>query len=296
MDQPTIDGLNTYIISKAVRQRGIVVALNGQGGDELFGGYPSFTDVPKLQQMMRRLVPLPASVRRILFGVMSAGKPTSYRQKLLDIADAKPGLLPLYLHRRRLMSDQQLRDMGVRPSSELFLPMETVAGLPVDATDARFAISIFESRLYQQNILLRDSDVFGMASSLEIRVPLLDQRVADLAFSLPGAFRAPPKTLLRRAFPDLLRTEVLEQSKRGFTLPVRRWMRGQLREFCVAAIDRVKSSSLLSPTGVQQVWDQFEREPESPAWTRALALVVLGSQLHKLQTMAAAPPVAEAAV
>src|SRR5205085_2382067 len=121
--------------------------------------------------------------------------------------------------------------LGLTPA---FLPAEGALGLNGDAADLVRAVSQLESWYYQGSMLLRDADMNGMAFGLEIRVPYLDRRLLDLVHALPGSVRLPPgmpaKHLLRRAFPDLLRPAILDQPKRGFTLPISRWMAGSLRQ------------------------------------------------------------------
>src|SRR5262249_54150280 len=146
-------------------------------------------------------------------------------------------------------------------------------GLRLDEADPVHAISKLESSFYQGNILLRDADANSMAHGLELRVPLLDQRLLDLAHALPGEVRlprrAPGKHLLRQAFGDLLDPELLRQPKRGFTLPLRRWMLGSLRPLCEQALVRLKETGILRPEGVAAIWQDFLSEPESPLWSRA---------------------------
>jgi asparagine synthase (glutamine-hydrolysing) len=108
LDQPSIDGLNVFVISRAVRRHRINVALTGLGGDELFGGYPSFRDVPKLHRAMKWVRPLPSAVRRGLGTIAYAVKSQTARAKLADMAGGDGSLLSLALHRRRAMSDRQL--------------------------------------------------------------------------------------------------------------------------------------------------------------------------------------------
>jgi asparagine synthase (glutamine-hydrolysing) len=284
LDQPSVDGLNVYVISKAVRERGIVVALSGQGGDELFGGYPSFADVPAAARQMRRIAWLPKPVRAGAAALATARQPAAVRFKAVDMARTQGDIRDLYFHRRRMMSDAQLASLGVRAADlgldACFLPPEAVEPDGEVAGDAVATISRLESRFYMGNMLLRDSDTNGMAHSLEIRVPFLDRRMLDLAFSVPGRVMLPDgratKHLLRRAFHELLRPELAQQGKRGFTLPVKRWMTGPLRDQSEAAIRHLKHSGLLRAEGIDCVWRAFLAEPESPIWSRALTLTVLG--------------------
>src|SRR6185436_5040178 len=100
LDQPSVDGLNVYVISKAVRTQGITVALSGQGGDELFGGYPSFSDVAQLRSWMRRIAWLPPSFRAALCRTAVMHASESMRQKMADIGRSDGSVLDLYLQRR----------------------------------------------------------------------------------------------------------------------------------------------------------------------------------------------------
>lgn len=148
-----------------------------------------------------------------------------------------------------------------------------------------WSVSVLESRFYQGNMLLRDADANSMAHGLELRVPLLDQRLLDLVHAIPGPVRlspgAPPKSLLQVAAAEHLRPELTAGPKRGYTLPVWKWMAGALRPVCVAALDVLKQTRLLRPEGVDAVWGRFEQEPATPIWTRAFALCVLGSYLQR---------------
>src|SRR5262249_46708379 len=154
----------------------------------LFGGYPSFRDVPRLLAMRRRLGWLPAAARRSLAGVLTARKSRAVRRKLLDIMNARQALTEIYFHRRRVLSDREMTDLGFSPT-ESGLPANyqepsVVEGF--DAADLVRAVSELESRFYQGNMLLRDTDVMGMAHGLEIRVPFLDRRLLDAVHALPG--------------------------------------------------------------------------------------------------------------
>ena len=296
LDQPSMDGLNAYVISKAVRKEEIVVALSGQGGDELFGGYPSFADVPRLKRVMRGLNRLPRSWRDALTALSTWGRSHAVKQKARDITHTGDNLVALYLQRRRVMSDTQLAELGIDSGFETneYLPTEVLAGIAPDDQDAIWLVSQLETRFYLGNTLLHVSDVSGMANSLEIRVPMLDTRMLDLVLALPGSIRLPSKKpdkhLLKSAFPDLLRPSLTKQGKRGFVLPVARWMNGPLREMCEDALDYLKTHGPLCPEGVDAIWGRFRREPESPIWSRAWTLCVFGSYLkHQMKRPGALP-------
>jgi asparagine synthase (glutamine-hydrolysing) len=287
LDLPSLDGFNVFLIAQIVRAQGIKVALSGQGGDELFGGYPSFADVPRLHRWFRWARAMPRAARRALASAATARRPASVRAKAIDLADSDGSLLSLYLRRRRAMSTAELRAFGVDPGqlslTDDFLPPEGIDDALLDDIDPICSVSRMETSLYLGNMLLRDGDVNGMCHGLEIRVPLLDQRLLDLMLPVPGDIRLPEgradKFLLRRAFPELLRPALQSQKKRGFTLPIGRWLRGPLRELAHAGLAHLKSVGLLQPEAVDAAWNTFLREPQG-AFSRAFTLVVLGLYLR----------------
>lgn len=288
LDQPSIDGLNTYVISQAVRGQGIVVALSGLGGDELFGGYSSFGRVPRMIRMLRKVQWLPRWSRSALTSVATVGRPPAVKQKARDMMRSDGGLVELYLQCRRSMSDAQLASLGIHAGAlsltDAYLTEAARDTLEPATDDVVAALSQLESRFYMGNTLLRDSDTNGMAHGLEIRVPVLDKRLVNLASSIPGRVRLPDgvnnKHLLRRAFKDLLRPELSERAKTGFSLPVGRWMVGPLRELCESAI--TYTSNLLDGAGVRAIWEEYLAGTDRTRWSRSLALVVLGHYLQRM--------------
>jgi asparagine synthase (glutamine-hydrolysing) len=277
MDQPSIDGLNTFIIARAAREAGLVVALSGQGGDELFGGYPSFREVPALARQLAFASWLPRPLKRATARALAFGRTHVAREKALDLASGTAELRSVYLGRRRLHSNRQMEELGVTDGAEHHF----VDALPDECLGDEVAtIARLELSTYLRSTLLRDADVASMASSLELRTPFLSRPVLDLMLSIPGATLLPPgkppKHLERVAFADLLRPELLAREKRGFVLPMSEWMRGPLRDACEEGLSALGRADLLTPGGIDRVWGAFEREPDSPAWARAWALVVLG--------------------
>lgn len=297
LDQPSVDGLNTFVISKAVRAAGIVVALSGLGGDELFGGYPSFEDVPRFARTASRLSWAPPALRGLIGMAATARRGRTVRAKAAEMLRIGNDPLRLYLHRRRLMSDAQLADLGLDPLHEGLdrscLPRSTFDAVAPAGPDILAAVSRYEAQFYMGNMLLRDTDANGMAHSLEIRPPLLDKRVMDLGFRIPGASRLPDgrarKHLLRAAFPDLLRPELLNQPKRGFWLPIRRWMVGPLRPACEEALAHVKSLAVFRSEAVDRLWRRFLTHPDSQVWSSAFMLCVLGSYMRQIRSWAPSP-------
>lgn len=288
LDQPSIDGLNVYIICRAVRQAGIKVALSGLGGDETFGGYPSFTDAPRLKRLVRRVSWLPRSGRSALAGVLGGRRGATVREKLRDILTGPPDLRSIYLQRRRLLPNRTLAQLGLRPE-ELGLDRDFQPPAPAApaAGDEVTEISRLECHIYQGNMLLRDADATSMAHGLELRVPFLDQKLAEYALALPGHIKLPTgradKHLLREVLGRKLGVQVNAAQKRGFVLPISRWLRGPLADLAEAALARVRGTGLLERAAIDQIWDGFCAEPDSPAWSRAFVFVALGSYLENHQ-------------
>ena len=288
MDQPTVDGLNTYIIAGAVRELGIKVALSGLGGDELFGGYHIFRDVSLLTQLAPLVSWIPVSVRKKIAARIFSGKSKSQRIKAIELCTTPANLPNLYFRRRRLLSDLEMYALGFIPAelnlNEDFLPPECEPTKDLQDRDSNGAVSILESRFFMGNTLLRDSDVFGMAHGLEIRVPLLDRDLADLAYSLPGSWKTPRnglnKPLLADAMAPDLDPALRKLPKRGFTLPQSNWMCGPLRGQFESNLDILRASNYIEATAVTQVWQDFLAEPKGPTWSRAWMLGVLGAWLQ----------------
>jgi asparagine synthase (glutamine-hydrolysing) len=285
LDQPSVDGLNTYIISQAAKAQGITVALSGLGADELFGGYSNnFSLVPRILKMKKRFSFFPVLFWMILAKLMTLNKPEAVRQKAEDMACADASILDLFLSSRRCISNKWLQKLGVDSNSlhltKNFIPPESLEYVKLNINDDVGAVSQMVSIYYMGNTLLHDTDVNSMAHSLEIRVPFLDRRVLDFVYSLPGNIRVPNgvanKYLIRQCFEGLLREDLRKQKKRGFSLPIGSWIVGPLREICEESLKYLKSMDILHPDGIDTIWNSFIKAPESLRMARAFNLCVLG--------------------
>lgn len=290
-DRPSIDGLNTYVISGAVVDRGITVSLSGLGGDEIFGGYPSFRRLPLLRRMLAGVGWLPQRLRRTAAEAFTRRLPASRREKLVDQVSGGCSLLELAIQSRRLSSDTTLARLGLDAGrlglTPTFLPAEAIDSFRTTETDAFGVVSQVESVLYMGNTLLRDADVNSMAHSLEIRVPFLSRRCVDVVAALPGRVKAPAgsesKHLLRAAMRSELPADVFSRPKRGFTLPFRQWMAGPLRAECEAAVDELSQCDIFAPGAIKQLWARYMGDGNAHQWARPLALVVLGNYLKAVR-------------
>ncbi|MDQ4064953.1 MAG: asparagine synthase (glutamine-hydrolyzing) [Actinomycetota bacterium] len=288
MDQPAMDGMNTYIVSRAVRGAGLTVALSGQGGDEVFGGYRSFQAVPRLVPLTRAIGALPAPIRRLIAEAAARpwGKGASKRAG--DLAQVGPDPAGLTLIWRRLFSDGELSALGYHAgalglSSHFLDTSVSPNGARQHIHDAVTTVGRLETRFYLGNTLLRDGDVYGMANSLEIRVPMLDRDVVDWAFRLPGRVLAPrgapPKSVLRTIARDLLAEEQLRAPKRGFGLPFALWLEGPLAQLRRDSLAALAASGSVDPAGIELLERRYLADDYRSAWTRVWALVMLGHWL-----------------
>jgi asparagine synthase (glutamine-hydrolysing) len=263
MDQPTVDGVNTWFVSRAAKQSGVTVALSGLGGDELFAGYRSFRVVPRLERAARWL---PQWSRPLAAGLLDSRRPSSAANKLAlwlrnDYGFDHPFFLSrqLFAPRRvaRLLAPEQLLALDFSVFADEFAEFRRLLA----AHDAVNRVSCLELGVYLRNTLLRDTDCMSMAHSLEVRVPLIDHVVTELALRMPGAWKLDPaqaKPLLAAALKEPLPEEILRQPKRGFEFPWAVWMRGRLRtEIEQALSDPGPLAAALEWSAVQQVWREF---------------------------------------
>jgi asparagine synthase (glutamine-hydrolysing) len=293
IDQPTFDGVNSFYMSHAIRAAGFTVALAGTGGDELFGGYSSYRDLPVLHRLSRQVRWLP---RELLVAAASLGTTGLRRSGGAIPPQTRWAKLPEMVRRGDdLQALYQLAYALFLPGfqGELLAPRAAdalVDGLPramhdrlAAETRARTplsAIAVLEQRLFLGERLLRDNDVASMAASLEQRVPLVDQVLFEGVDRLPDADRFRPigrKAILRRIGLRGLDPALFERPKSGFVLPFDRWIRRGLRK----AIDETLRDPLaakaagLDPEAVRRLWQAFLDGAPGVYWSRVWAVYVL---------------------
>lgn len=287
MDQPTGNGINTYIVAQAARQAGLKVALSGLGGDELFGGYASFAEVPQLLRLRRLL----AALRRPGANLLGAYWPFITKQaKLADLLDAPLGVLFSYLTSRRVFTSRQIRKIAPRLvqqgwESGLDASFYRLLGKAGEGRAVQDAIGLFELRNYMGQTLLRDSDVMGMAHGLEIRIPFLDSDFSSVALMLEAGVRTPrsrTKWRFIEAMGNHLPGDILRRPKQGFTLPFKDWMLGELKDEVPRGLRALGASyPAIQQEVLFRLWDSFIAQPERIGWYRPWTLFVLGSYLSK---------------
>ena len=267
IDQPTMDGINTFVVSHAVKNAGVTVALSGLGGDELFAGYPSFRRALKLDSM-------PVAARRVVGAIAGVGRNGSVqRQKLRQLMNSDGTPADVYRISRQLFaSDSTIRNANGGPRS----------AAPTVAVDVVNAISRLELSGYMSNTLLRDTDAMSMAHSLEVRVPFVDTKVVDYVLSLPGSWKlghgnSGPKPLLADALSGLMPRALLARPKMGFTLPFEKWLQRNLRKEVASVLEDATALArpALNHKAVHELWKNFLQKPRAVGWSRPWSIYVL---------------------
>jgi len=287
IDQPTFDGINTYFVSRATRDAGVTVALAGTGGDEVFGGYRSFVDVPRARRVSAAWPFARPHIGKVLAWLQGRSEVPSQTRwgKLDDVLGTRGGLVDVYQVAYSIFTTDYLRRLS--PSA---LGARTKYGLPAEEhtelerlvagrTDLA-AVSALELSCFISERLLRDTDAASMAASLEVRVPLLDHAVIEAAFGVPDARRfGRPRTkdLLRAIALDNLDPKLFDRPKAGFVLPIDRWarleMKGVMEETLLDA--QLCSNIGLEPRAAAQLWKAFLERRNGVYWTRIWAIFVL---------------------
>jgi asparagine synthase (glutamine-hydrolysing) len=282
MQRPSIDGLNTYLVCKAVHEAGFKVALSGLGGDEAVGGYAHFRLLKYLPQL-RALHALPGPVTSALakalarLGVASEDKGS----RLLGRGGPGDGADLCLLHREVLGASLVADLTGVdhRPAADNFTRPRV--------SSAFRAMAAAEIETYLQSTLLPDADAFSMVSSVELRVPFVDTHVFGAALDLASRGNAVPgKSAMGRALGDRYLRKLASQPKRGFSVPMRQWMTGPLRPVLSAADDRGAAVwSIVDRTRAERAGIVPLRA--GPRWSEAWVLAVLNAWLEIFESESA---------
>ena len=230
MDQPTIDGINTWFVSKAARELGLKAAISGLGGDEIFGGYPSFRTIPRSVRLwaIPSRIPLLGDAFRLF--AASSGLTSLLNPKAAGVPKYGGNVAGAYLLRRGLFMPWELSSVMdssiAREGLERLNPVAHIAKALEPMPRTGFGrVASLEASFYMRNQLLRDTDWASMAHSLEVRVPLVDvhllRAAAPAMIALPkGAGKRCLATSPRLALPP----DILDRPKTGFGTPVNKWL------------------------------------------------------------------------
>jgi asparagine synthase (glutamine-hydrolysing) len=294
LDQPTGDGINTYYVSQAAHAGGVKVALSGLGGDELFGGYPSFTKLPRFSRVLPWWRQLPHRLPRVVVAALRRG--ATRARKLADFLDYARDLHELCSLQRRVLPEASRLALLAPEARRLarrqgpFHPRLDDFVFELPGADDFQTVSAWELRTYMADVLLRDSDVFSMAHSLELRVPFIDRDLIAWLWAQPAAFKfghSRAKGALADAMTGVLPQCTRERPKQGFLLPFARWMHADLRPFLRDAFSPASLDACpwLDATAVAAEWQRFEANPaDFRAWSRVWTLAILVAFANRRHT------------
>lgn len=283
LDSPSMDGLNTFLISAAAAKAGMRVMLSGLGGDELFAGYPGFRYAHWLQRHQFSFDHT-FYVRKVLASLASTSnmvKVSGLSKILLSPSHAVSDCYPSF---RQVMFERQLRQftrMDYAPSS---LISEKIKSFEVPSGSFQTSLySMAEYAFYATNTLLKDNDQMGMANGLEIREPFFDHQLVEFVLRLPDEVKLGkhPKQLLMDALYPLLPAGFNRKPKKGFVLPMEKWMRGPLQQMCNRNILSIADWDFVNKQYLIDTWQKFVLGDNGVHWTSMWLFVVLGAWLEK---------------
>ncbi len=283
IDQPSVDGLNAYWISRAAREAGFKVALTGQGGDELFGGYESGKWFRRLDRTARLLQWAPPAVGRAILD----WQPLPFRwRKLSGLVGADDPFVAAQIAVRELFLRADA-DHLMGPALERSHADDEVGNLiqewsrQASGLTLEERVAFLDIPLHLESRLLHDGDMMSMAHSLEVRPPFLDHTIVEFVMELPISLRLSKKRLLLEAARDFLPvplySALLGRPKQTFTFPFNQWIAGPLRPAIEDTFQakNLVSTGVLNPSAVKTVWRRYLKHPQSVGWSRIWTLFVL---------------------
>jgi len=282
MDVPTGDGINTYIVSKAIHDEGIRVALSGVGGDELFAGYPIFGNYISLQQK-RWIWKMPMIVRKQMGRFLGSGAKKDRMRQLLALPS--PGIENSYPIFRQVISPSSLAAWTTLRGDDPNIFSKQLSKRKVDLAKLPYysQVTAAEYLGYTQQTLLKDTDQMSMAHSLEIREPFFDQDLVEFVLSVPDHFKVPvyPKSLLVESLKPMLPDEIVFRKKQGFTFPWSAWMKKELKDFCEGQINQMAKRDFIQEKNLKIIWQQFLNGDPNISWQQIWLFVVLNYWMEK---------------
>src|SRR4051794_35179639 len=284
LDQPTLDAVNSYYVSAAVAETGIKAVLSGSGGDELFGGYPSFRRLPAAMRWKKRT----SSLRPALTPIVSSLLPERLTPRWQHFMDGNGRMDAAYRTQRGLFMPAEIEELAGPALRDRW---QTTAARVASAEAALFRgtastpegdVARLETRVYLGSQLLRDLDVMSMAHGLEVRVPFVDHILLDAVWPDLGARPAlmRNKRLLHETLARPLPRSAVDRPKQGFTLPFATWMAADLEPFVRSGIARLAEDGWIAKGTGDDAWNAWRSG--SAHWSRPWALGVLGEFLRPM--------------
>jgi len=278
--QPSTDGINTFLVSSAARKE-VVVALSGLGGDEFFAGYPHFRWFKMIQdskllgnsftKIAAKLISQYTNNRWSKLANLIAAKDYKTRySKSRELYSELEQLSLLSPNLLRLIDDQNL--------------LNFLAQYIHDGIDPITQTTFMEAKTYMSNTLLRDTDATSMRHALEVRVPLIDHKLAEFAFKIQPELKLTgdnTKIILIKALRDILPNEIIKRKKMGFELPMKQWLAGPLKNIVVDHLQSNNTRELITSTSIDKLIASITTGSHS--YTKVWGIVVLTAWMNKHQ-------------
>jgi asparagine synthase (glutamine-hydrolysing) len=284
MDSPSGDGINTFMVSRGVRNAGIHVALSGLGGDELFGRYPYFRHYLSMRRM-KGLFDHTSGVRKFFSRMMEPSASLRFSRMGSFLAARQMSIGHIYPVFRRILTPgllsqlTYLRYEGIPQCSETLLQHEKA----LEKMPLLSQFSVAEYLGYTQQTLLKDTDQMSMAVSLEVREPFFDHNLVEYMMQVPDSIKlegSGGRSLAASLVPQLPR-EILQRSKQGFLFPWQVWMKQQLKSFCEARINRMAERDFVRGDALKKYWKRFLHNDPGVRWSELWLFVVLEHWIEK---------------
>ena len=285
MDTPSGDGINTYVVSKAVKKAGLTVALSGIGGDELFAGYPFFKTFYRLNRN-KKAWRNSTTLRKIAAPVVSL-QGSSRNVKVAELLRVDSSEIEdMYGVFRRILPRQEISKIlsDTQPGSVTAIEKKLIQyATDIHKFPLLSQVSIAEYMGYTQQTLLKDTDQMGMSVSLEIREPFFDHELVRYVLSIPDHFKYPvyPKSLLVESLGDLLPNEIVHRKKQGFTFPWSHWLKSELRSFCQHHINLLSQREFIHGPVLLKMWNDFLKGSSRVRWMDIWLFVVLSYWMER---------------
>ncbi|MBP7515767.1 MAG: asparagine synthase (glutamine-hydrolyzing) [Flavobacteriales bacterium] len=287
MDHPSVDGPNTWVVSKVTKEAGITMALSGLGGDELFAGYEVFSRTLGLLKK-NWITAVPKPLRAMAGAAYKGARRTAAASKAAELLKVRSfAIEETYPLSRLAFTNSELRSFA----PALKLPGNAVQDIVTELLNKEDGsslpllsqVSLAELSTYLQNVLLRDTDQMSMAHALEVRVPFLDHELVEFVLGVNDQHKFPhnPKQLLVDSLGDLLPREIVDRPKMGFTLPWEQWMKNDLKSFCEERLTKLGQRAEFDEAGVRHLWQRFLSGDKRVTWSRVWYLVVLADWIER---------------
>lgn len=288
IDHPTGDGINTYIVSKATKERGINVALSGLGGDELFAGYNVFNRMNTIRRLSW-LRKIPNSAKGPISSAASMLPSGPHVQKTLDLFNLNNFTFEnVYSIMRRVIPHLEIKSLlDVSNLTQSEHSHKLIDGDIFDLKDSKNFLSMVskaEMSSYMVNTLLRDSDQMSMSSSLELRVPFLDHKLVEYVLSVKDSYKINkkiPKKLFVDSMGELLPNEVVNRPKMGFVFPWELWLKTNLRNFAYFHINNLSKREEFNSKKLKGYFEDYLEGKKDISWSRIWHLIVLDHWLEQ---------------